>query len=134
MFVLKTFPRRKESIGKKESGSESDEGHEGGAAALAGEDGFARDPLVEDGVNLASGDEDDDSVGHKDGAWAAGETGEKIGVKSDGEGTEKDSGEHAEVAFSKGGAAEGNEDGKDTPSDFFVGDVEGDSQGKGKPH
>lgn len=134
MFVLKTLPCGKESIGKKESGSESDEGHEGGAAALTGEDGFARDPLVKNGVNLASGDEDDDSVSHKDGAWAAGKTGKNIGVKSDGERTEKDSGEHAEVAFSKSGAAEGNEDGKDTPNNFFVGDVEGDSQGKGKPH
>lgn len=62
--VSQAFSGREERIGKEKSGGQGHEGHDGSASALAGDDGFAGDPFIEDGVDLTSGNKHDDAASH----------------------------------------------------------------------
>ena len=84
--------------------------------------------MIQDGVNLATGDKDDDSLNKKNRAGAVGESREEVTEKPHRKGSEKHSGIHSEEVPTELGSAKGDEDRDDPESPFVSWDFEGDAE------
>lgn len=85
--------------------------------------------MIENRVNLTSGHEKDNALGHQDRARSFCDAGEEIAEEPYRKGSEKHASIHSEMNLTQLRGGEGNEGGGHSPDHLLLGDVEGDPEG-----